>query len=465
MKSLFRKRIFRLGLLLALPFLLFFAFLIGYRWHISEQSNAALREITQKLDQTDPGWRWEEILTNQKTLPADTNSYFVVQRLLPQPRPSPMALLRMNTSNLPIERSWALPGLMPPEQADWAGEFVEKNSEKLLLARSLVNYPEGRPLIAYTHAILDTISSTERVPFLQGAELLRWDARVACQMGNLNQAIEDIRALRNLARAFNHADGFGSCLSNRRMGLSWVVYSLEELLANSEPNGKSLVLLEEELLEESLENQIVPNLKFQRALCFEAMKDFERIMLILGITNGDLKSRLLPYKYGAYAERDQAAYLQEMTALIEKCKNPEYELLDVQKSYKLSHADIKQWPECETDTLLCNLLFYQFETMNLLIVGDLLNKAELRCAATAIAAERFRQDHNRWPEKLDQLVPQYLKSVPRDPFVDEPLKFRQLKDGVFIYYNDRGAFLRPPESNGKPADLGIKLWNPELRRH
>ena len=53
-------------------------------------------------------------------------------------------------------------------------------------------------------------------------------------------------------------------------------------------------------------------------------------------------------------------------------------------------------------------------------------EAQIRTAATALAAERFRLDQGRWPKSLDQLVPKYISAVPRDPFVKEPLKLRKL---------------------------------------
>ena len=57
----------------------------------------------------------------------------------------------------------------------------------------------------------------------------------------------------------------------------------------------------------------------------------------------------------------------------------------------------------------------------------------VRTAVAGLAAERFRLDRGRWPDSLEQLVPSYLSEIPRDPFVDAPLKLRKLPDGLFIY--------------------------------
>jgi hypothetical protein len=47
--------------------------------------------------------------------------------------------------------------------------------------------------------------------------------------------------------------------------------------------------------------------------------------------------------------------------------------------------------------------------------------ARLRVALTALAAQASGGDTGTYPASLEQLVPQYLDEVPRDPFVDAPL--------------------------------------------
>src|SRR5262249_27742509 len=60
-------------------------------------------------------------------------------------------------------------------------------------------------------------------------------------------------------------------------------------------------------------------------------------------------------------------------------------------------------------------------------------RAELRCAAAALAAERYRLAEKRWPDSLDVLVPRYLAAVPADPFDGRPLRCRRLPDGFVVY--------------------------------
>ncbi len=55
---------------------------------------------------------------------------------------------------------------------------------------------------------------------------------------------------------------------------------------------------------------------------------------------------------------------------------------------------------------------------------------------TALAVERFRLKHNRLPNDLSELVPEYLPEVPKDPFNNRlPLKYIKGEDFAFKVYS------------------------------
>jgi hypothetical protein len=43
-------------------------------------------------------------------------------------------------------------------------------------------------------------------------------------------------------------------------------------------------------------------------------------------------------------------------------------------------------------------------------------KSDRRMTAVILALQLYRDDHGRWPERLEELVPAYLHALPRDPF-------------------------------------------------
>jgi len=90
-------------------------------------------------------------------------------------------------------------------------------------------------------------------------------------------------------------------------------------------------------------------------------------------------------------------------------------------------------------------------------------RAKLKAAAAALAALRFRREIGRWPETLDELAPEYIESVPRDPFTGGALIYRILDDGIMIYsvgangVDDSGkpTLVKPPEgTEGEWDDRG-----------
>jgi len=91
--------------------------------------------------------------------------------------------------------------------------------------------------------------------------------------------------------------------------------------------------------------------------------------------------------------------------------------------------------------------------------------AEARCAAVAVAVERYRRARNRLPASLDELVPEYARSLPSDPFTGKRLLYRHDGQSYVVYSvgengkDDSGAVARA--SRGEPrADRGIRVRLP-----
>ncbi|MCC5821870.1 MAG: hypothetical protein LAT64_01125 [Phycisphaerales bacterium] len=69
-------------------------------------------------------------------------------------------------------------------------------------------------------------------------------------------------------------------------------------------------------------------------------------------------------------------------------------------------------------------------------------RLEAEATITALAVERYRRDHARLPDTLDQLVPAYLAAIPADPYDLTPgarIKYRPTADTFTIYYNGANA--------------------------
>jgi hypothetical protein len=90
--------------------------------------------------------------------------------------------------------------------------------------------------------------------------------------------------------------------------------------------------------------------------------------------------------------------------------------------------------------------------------------ALLRCAAAAVAAERYRLDHRDWPPSLEALAPGYLGAVPADPADGQPLRYHRFLDGVAVYSlcQDRTGGRYDPRGPG-PQGVRVRLWDPSER--
>ncbi|MFU8829194.1 MAG: hypothetical protein ACNA8P_07135, partial [Phycisphaerales bacterium] len=53
----------------------------------------------------------------------------------------------------------------------------------------------------------------------------------------------------------------------------------------------------------------------------------------------------------------------------------------------------------------------------------LTTQRSIRLTQTMIAMAEYRLDHGQWPDSLDQLVPDYLESIPTDPRTGDPFEY------------------------------------------
>lgn len=71
--------------------------------------------------------------------------------------------------------------------------------------------------------------------------------------------------------------------------------------------------------------------------------------------------------------------------------------------------------------------------MSAFIVKDLAAIASLRCCRTSVALERCRLATGSLPNRLDDLVPQFLAAALTDPFDGQPLRYKKLTKGYVVY--------------------------------
>ncbi|HEY4416077.1 MAG TPA: hypothetical protein VGO57_10320 [Verrucomicrobiae bacterium] len=61
-------------------------------------------------------------------------------------------------------------------------------------------------------------------------------------------------------------------------------------------------------------------------------------------------------------------------------------------------------------------------------------EAARRVVVVAIALKRYQLKHGSWPSSLSELAPEFLASIPFDPFDGKPLRYRPNADGTYLLY-------------------------------
>jgi len=84
-------------------------------------------------------------------------------------------------------------------------------------------------------------------------------------------------------------------------------------------------------------------------------------------------------------------------------------------------------------------------------------RAHIDLARTALAIERYRLTTGKVPERLEELVPQYLKEVPIDPFDGNPIRYHRTEPGYRLYSigedgQDNGGKEKAEVKSGEPYD-------------
>ena len=183
--------------------------------------------------------------------------------------------------------------------------------------------------------------------------------------------------------------------------------------------------------------------------------------------------------YQALLPGDRAKCLQLCTELVTASRLPHQQQL---AAVQVVTNQIPKGPPDEFQYIGTRLLFSEREWIGpsgsldraeWVAEGGLQVRADLLDASTAIACERFRRKHKRFPNALNELVPEFLSAVPLNPFDAQPLTYRMYPDRIAISCVCIGmtqAIPHPPEEfrEGNRPDgsrgTGYRLWNPDQRR-
>jgi hypothetical protein len=447
-----RRRRWRAGVLVAL--LLFAAAVASLG--VLYLSDRGLPEALAEADRLDPGWRFENLEGARAPVPDAENGAALV--LAARARIPPAWL------NPP---QGGAPGLedrladLPPPQRPGEAERQELRAEMakvagaIDVARGLADRPRGRYAVAWSKDLIGTPIPHVQQP-REVARLLAHDALLRALDGDGEGAVRSCRAALNAGRSLSDEPCMVSQIVRVACG-RLALRALEQTLAQGEAPAPALEDLQRLLEAEAEEPLQLVALRAERVgfyECLQAMRTGRFNRAAYGLA----PSALGPTADGLYervqAQACAAAYLRYFNELVEIAKLPSEQQQERLKGLREPSQKLPVLLEALTRGSNWPKLAQSFHDA----------RAELRCAAAALAAERYRLAEGRWPEGLDALVPRYLAAVPADPFDGRPLRLKRLPEGVVLYSigpdgTDDGGVVDHKRPQAPGTDVEFRLWD------
>jgi hypothetical protein len=446
------------AVLVLLPVLL----LAGIYFYIAHLADLGLQEALAEADRLDPGWRLDDLLSRRAQYADDDNSALQAARsksLIPN-RWAAKQEFNDLFADLPKQHQ------LDPALVKALGEEMAKAATALAEARKLADMPHGRFPLQWAPDSISTIVHCQDAR--EAANLLHFDVLLLAQEGDLDAALRSTRGIVNAGRTVGDEPTLVSQLV-RFACRAVAVGSLERVLAQGEPAPEALADLQRFLEEEEKENLYLCGVRGERAGMDHLMANLQngtvKLQDFLGprglgvaTTPVDTVQTALVTYSPSNLKSQRADMLRLMTQLVETAKLPPEQQPEQNKQFDL---------EIRRHGLLVRLLM---PAVIKVAEANQRSLAQLRCAITALAVERYRRAHGGWPASLDALVADgLLQRVPTDPYDGAPLRYRVRDDRVVIYsiardLEDNGGTFDGKAGYTKGTDSGFTLWNLSHRR-
>jgi len=313
---------------------------------------------------------------------------------------------------------WLLPGAtgFDPRDAELR-TFLKQQAATLALLHEAANKPGcyferdySRPSILWSQP--DRLRATAR--------LLALDARCKAADGDLHGALADCQAILAMAE---HASSDPTLIS---------------LLIACAIDGTGMSTLQDVLTSAPASADGIGAVEFSRNFSFERafqrglrMEEAGGKAIIYDMATGkipvpeafavsdregpSLNSTILYRLF--MMEDDQEAH----SRLMEQCQRL------ASHPYFQSKAD---WDGLKTPTVMTTSLLDSLKKCSEAMARADAQRSLMRLA---LATYRFQADHGRLPNNTEELVPEFIPTVPQDPFDGKPLRMKKTDEGVVLY--------------------------------
>lgn len=442
--------------------LLVMAIPTGFVLFVQYQATSQIRLAEEQADKLDPGWRLEDLEAARARISDAENSALVVietARLMP-PSWINWTLPQGKGSSLYESLQELSPNqqLTDNQQAELRSQ-LQAAAPALDYGSKLTSLSRGRYPIKWNKDAVGTLLKDQQSARTV-ADLFRYDAIVHAQVGNLVKALNSAQAVLNSGRSLGDEPLAISCLI--RLACDRLsVKTIEGALAQGLGDPAQLATLQRLLEDEATQPLQLTAARGERATLHQFLKVTERDGIDragYAMTTSALGPYFDDFVDKAKAVRAHPQYLRYSTGYAEIAKLPPWE--------QKNRLDVLARPEASLPSLLEALMRGDEPVKMALAFHNWL--AQLRCAITGLALERYRQAEGHWPAALDDLVPKYLPSVPLDPFDGRPLRFRRVEErpmsGIVVFSGGPngtydGGRLERTNNQTSAIDNCFRLWD------
>ena len=342
--------------------------------------------------------------------------------------------------------------LMASALLDGMKAYLEENRDLLRLLHEAANRPPGRYPLDFAKGI--QVSLPHLAPLRDAVRLLRIEALAAAAEGDTARAVDAVRAALAAADSVRQEPTMISQLVRVACHETTVdaVNRMLNLCAFSE---SELAQLHDFLRDSEEPDALTRALAGERALVltsFEHPEQFlENIPAIHGFGEGAVSAVAGLIRVTGAINGERARYLSFMDEVIAASQHPLYQALPGMREISdRLQAEPSALPSL-TDAVVPGLV-----QMTEAFARD---ASMIAAAQTATAIERYRIAHEgAVPGQLNQLVPEFLATVPLDPFSGQPMQYQAADDEYILnggYQNagrDQSAYGQWGQ-RGDPADL------------
>lgn len=472
-----------------------------------------LNEVMAALDAKEPGWRWEDRFAK---LPKVEKEESLAEELRGLMRLLTIdeyrGLLGRNAWGIEFDRIESSP-LLETERVYYQNHPEARIDSDFIKTKSALHQMEPGPEAIQRLLKLNTKKITlfehkyrpmlffSLLPDIQGTRnlirLLGWKSALHLESNEPEEAARHISSMLMIMRVYDK-DPFWVCHLVRAAELQTTTQTTQRMLAQSiATSPATLKRLQEEFTSyEKHITSIDELLRWERAVIDHDLAAIEKI----GVGNHFFnlaKEYRMSRVYTNIQWIDDAILRMNPMFMLESWGQPRH--LAIERKETLEYYErVLRWAQSPEHELLSRFLakkavepglppfvyallnvpgnaralkdykdesYYQLEKIT---KTHLRMRAQCRTIATALAAERFRLDQQRWPTNLQELAPKYLAAVPLDPFTGKSLLLKKEADGITIYsvgingIDQEGAIF--PVDKQHENDIGYRLWNPDKRR-